>query len=489
MQKTIYILLFCDIIITEREVNKMKKNVNMNELLKNVKNGGMSGVYKITRKSDGMVYIGQSICIRQRLEQHIKNENVDENSAGIDAAIKKEGADKFTYETVVAAPDLTTEQLWFFEAINIEAYDSYNKGFNRTRGNHRGAYDALDLRNKHKVTSDMTKTIEEQFKLSFRDKKVLLVGNFNLQFVDYIDYQNATITIIDAYEESDFIDKFNEVMENMENKDFDIIISNPPYGRIGCEITKKIIDEIEFKEFVNLLPAKNYVRNGKKYNLWQHVENVKQMIPIRDEFKDAAVTTHIAKIQKQPNLYLSADEFEIENFIDPQLNKFFYENLKREHYAIDNSGVLTFAQYRDGKVKTSKTSIIKGIRDINHCHMPYSKDTFTYKWNTSFDMTEKDLDVEVSKAKHVYNVDSIVFRTSEEKNNFSKFLYSENGFRFISKIFTAINTDAGTSISVFPKVDWTKEWTVEEILKDYGYTAKEIQEVMDDLENFKGMNA
>ena len=41
---------------------------------------------------------------------------------------------------------------------------------------------------------------------------------------------------------------------------------------------------------------------------------------------------------------------------------------------------------------------------------------------------------------------------------------------------------------VFPKVDWTRSWTVEEILADYGYTEDEIKEVMEDLKNFKGMD-
>lgn len=41
---------------------------------------------------------------------------------------------------------------------------------------------------------------------------------------------------------------------------------------------------------------------------------------------------------------------------------------------------------------------------------------------------------------------------------------------------------------LFPKVSWTKSQTVQSILKDYGYTSSEIQAVMDDLKNFKGMD-
>jgi hypothetical protein len=51
-----------------------------------------------------------------------------------------------------------------------------------------------------------------------------------------------------------------------------------------------------------------------------------------------------------------------------------------------------------------------------------------------------------------------------------------------------MNIDSYCHVSKFiPKVDWTRAWTVEEILADYGYTETEIAEVMADLENFKGM--
>ena len=100
-------------------------------------------------------------------------------------------------------------------------------------------------------------------------------------------------------------------MGSMENKKFDIILSNPPYGQIGVEVTWRIISEIEFEDFVNLLPANDYFKreNSKKYKLWQYVKNVKRMIPLKHEFEDAAVTTHMCKIQKSPNLFISAEEF------------------------------------------------------------------------------------------------------------------------------------------------------------------------------------
>ena len=53
----------------------------------------------------------------------------------------------------------------------------------------------------------------------------------------------------------------------------------------------------------------------------------------------------------------------------------------------------------------------------------------------------------------------------------------------------AANKDGGTALGKYlPKVDWTRSWTVEEILKDYGYTDIEIENIMADLDNFKGMD-
>ena len=58
----------------------------------------------------------------------------------------------------------------------------------------------------------------------------------------------------------------------------------------------------------------------------------------------------------------------------------------------------------------------------------------------------------------------------------------------MSKLWSSMNVDGGLFIEKwFPKVDWTRSWTVEEILADYGYTEDEIKKVMEGLKNYKGM--
>ena len=75
-----------------------------------------------------------------------------------------------------------------------------------------------------------------------------------------------------------------------------------------------------------------------------------------------------------------------------------------------------------------------------------------------------------------------------KENIFVSYKFIYNNFKFISKVFTALNCDGTVRPIAFPKVDWTRSWTVEEILADYGYTEDEIKTVMADLDNFKGMD-
>ena len=271
----------------------------------------------------------------------------------------------------------------------------------------------------------------------------------------------------------------------MAGKSWGLIIANPPYGSIGANITKKIIDTVDFKEYVNLLPANDYKRNDSKdlYNYQSDME------PVKDGFADAAVTTHIALIHKDKANGMTLEEFERSQYIDPQLDKYFADNYKRYHYAINNPKEL----HRVSNPDISKIIFI-AHRDINHKHFPYDKEAQANFINLNLGDYKTVCDRFVMKSakengKVYFLGNCYVFNSSIEKTNLSKFIYSINGFRFISKVFTAMNIDGRQTIkNVMPKVDWTRSWTVEEILKDYGYTDEEVQAVMDDLKNFKGMD-
>lgn len=276
-------------------------------------------------------------------------------------------------------------------------------------------------------------------------------------------------------------------MTLVEKEHYDIIISNPPYGKIGNEITQCIVDNIDFGCFINLLPANDYRRFHKENALWQYVD-IRSMRTFQPgSFKDAYVTTMACKINKERAYYISEDEFEIENYQDKSLIKYFYENRKRNYYAFDNfMAQVTFNQF-------SKTTVEKsfyiGYRDPKTGHLPYAADSITTRYNMN-KMTKEQVIAESSKSMQdrgqVGQFSLVPFNTEIEKTNFANFVYSDNGFRFISKVLTGLSNDGYIAAGKYmPKVDWTKPQTVESILKEYGYTKDEIEEVMADLPNYK----
>ena len=94
----------------------------------------MIGIYKITNKLNGKVYIGQSIDIDTRWRQHI---NAKDNYA-IHNAIKKYGEENFSFEVLLECP---AEMLDAWERDMIALYDCISpKGYNLTEGGGRCKY-------------------------------------------------------------------------------------------------------------------------------------------------------------------------------------------------------------------------------------------------------------------------------------------------------------------------------------------------------------
>ena len=86
----------------------------------------MIGIYKITNKLNGKVYIGQSRDIDARWRQHI---NAKDNFA-IHNAIKKYGEENFCFEVLLECP---AEMLNDWERDMIALYDCISpKGYNLT---------------------------------------------------------------------------------------------------------------------------------------------------------------------------------------------------------------------------------------------------------------------------------------------------------------------------------------------------------------------
>ena len=83
----------------------------------------MIGIYKITNKINGKVYIGQSINIEKRWKQHINDPGYN-----IHNAIKKYGKENFSFEVLLECP---VDMLDVWESDMINLYDCVApKGYN-----------------------------------------------------------------------------------------------------------------------------------------------------------------------------------------------------------------------------------------------------------------------------------------------------------------------------------------------------------------------
>ena len=90
------------------------------------------GIYKITNKVNGKVYVGQSQDIERRWGEHKRElDNGEHNNKHLQAAYNKYGADNFVWEIVEEYEECELDDR---EIFYISEYDSFNNGYNQTIG-------------------------------------------------------------------------------------------------------------------------------------------------------------------------------------------------------------------------------------------------------------------------------------------------------------------------------------------------------------------
>jgi len=344
---------------------------------------------------------------------------------------------------------------------------------------------------KHLVDDNIVSQLETKFKLDLskaQGKNILLIGQF---LPDWIATFALNNNIVIWHDEKDQIvaygyEKLNkqikyindiEELLDMEIK-FDNIIANPPYGSVGANIADTIRQEVDYVEFINLLPANDYKRNTNK-DLFNYQSD---MVAINKGFADATVTTHCALIHKtKVNNYTEA-EFLGTTYLYRSLDKYFM-------YVADNP----VQGYNSGTAPENWTpynTFVIGQRVIASGNLPKGTNNDAYKWNIEKSLTIEELIKEHNANWYVernkVRIDLCgLTRTEEEIKNINALVYNNRAFWAL--VFTSINTDAGVFplTRVFPEVDYTKIKTVHDLLAACNYTEAEIQEVMNDVENFK----
>lgn len=95
------------------------------------------GIYKITNKVNGKVYIGQSRDIYERWEYHLYNINYERyQKILLYKAFKKYGVDAFSFEVVEECDEkeLNDKEMYYIEKFNSYVGDPLCNGYNMTIG-------------------------------------------------------------------------------------------------------------------------------------------------------------------------------------------------------------------------------------------------------------------------------------------------------------------------------------------------------------------
>ena len=313
----------------------------------------------------------------------------------------------------------------------------------------------------------------------------LLIGQFDEQFVSQLSGYNKVYILYDSEEQKiSYIDAVEKNLYYFYNTDevlkmckkFDYIIANPPYA-MGNELTKTVVENVEFGKYINLMPASKY--KGKE--LYKYVESIEK---VDDNFDDAYVgeSLTITTMSKTADTFSSFDELEMCKF-DEKLRKFYENNSQRENN-INYQYI-----FKTSKVEKDVWDALLTVNPLTDffIHQRAAKDgvhlgknTIDKKWNLLIDTSTNILGVS-KYGDNGYKTQGgfIFFSIPSEKANFTDFWYRDGKNGLMHKLIQGLNKSDGTIELAIPRVDWSHPWTDEEILKEYGYTEEEIKEILE----------
>ena len=217
----------------------------------------MIGIYKITKKSNGKSYVGQSNDIERRLSEH--KYKVD---LAIDQAINKYGIDAFEYEVL---EECELNQLDEREKYWIAFYNTY-KGFgyncNAGGGDSRG-----ENNGRTKLTNEDVAYIRECYDLHKRRKEIYEQFKNKISFSAFASIWDGT-TWKDIkpevyteenknyykYHSTDGDNSFNAVLS-----DKDVMQCRERYvNESAKDIYKDFADKVSFQTFQQILWGRTY---------------------------------------------------------------------------------------------------------------------------------------------------------------------------------------------------------------------------------------
>lgn len=175
----------------------------------------MVGIYKITNKLNGKIYVGQSKKCGGRLDQHYDGHS----NQFIDMTIQIEGEENFTFELL---KEVAKEELDYWEDYYIIYYDCYfPSGYNRRWNND----ETIRASIKVKVEADKAKALRQE-----EAEKEITINDILYLFNDKLFYIYCLNYLMSSYNKQE--NKYLILKKNATAKHLNNYIDNIKYNTI-----------------------------------------------------------------------------------------------------------------------------------------------------------------------------------------------------------------------------------------------------------------
>lgn len=401
----------------------------------------------------------QNTTVGKRLNDKVIHRNILSKMNRVDSRIienllyTSDGSNEF-FETTILHSDIEVVN-YIDEVVNELAKDinnftakiSYNKNYylhyNNTQS-HVVSCKNSDRMFEHANVTDMSQLL---------NKTVLLVGQYVPDMIASIAFICKEIIIWHDTEEQRHRYEYDKLNDNKKivyinslkelmdmEKHIDIILSNPPY-KMGNEITRAIVDNVDFDVFVNLMPCRCYKDKTKKKSLFK---DVKYIEPAAEGFDDAVVgdSLTIAILEKDAARYSNFNELENDKR-DSQFQEYYMLNMScPKKYPNQLRPKVT-----DGDTLNNDTTFVVGKR-VCKDGVHRTQNTYDYKFNILKTINHTALPIDGD----AFDIWIMQFVTKSEKDNFMRFWYKNP---LMNNLIKGLNKTGGSPDAAIPRINWS----------------------------------
>ena len=258
-------------------------------------------------------------------------------------------------------------------------------------------------------------------------------------------------------------------LEELTYMKVDLLISNPPYGKIGANTTEIIRTKIDYDEFINLEPGNDYFTNDN----YKYIDlSIKPIVLGSNAFSDANQATTIAKISKQQNNLTQTGARLLVSIQNK--DEAVYKALS-ELWLNTEKTYLKFTQSKKDLEYDEDTFVFNpGAFDIHHGYFAVAQKS-NWTSSTEYNIYHKDAvgHVNLPKAK----VKGCL--------QFKKLVYSELGLKMFKLWFTSSPEGWGFANGMFADIDYSDCLTWNDVFTKLNVSEDNQKVLIDAAEKFE----